>query len=273
MPYFTVIEDLCRKDGICASVCPAHAIKGPKGALPFMRPGGESSCIACGQCMAFCPHGAARIDVLPAEDLLPIDRSLLPKVEAVNMLIRTRRSIRHFKKEAVPRELLERVLAETRHAPSAKNRRPVRWLVVHSPKAMQRVGDLVAAWLEDCINAPGSRPFIPESKGLLRAWRAGLDPLFRGAPHLALAVTPKDWKWAASDAAIALTYLELAALPHSIGACWAGYVSTAAQAYAPLAHYLGVGEHEDVQGGQMLGFIALRPTASAPRKALPLNWL
>lgn len=273
MPVFSVVQELCHQDGICASVCPAHVIKGPKGATPFMRPGGEASCIACGQCMAFCPHGAARVDALPLDDLQRLDRDLLPGPEALGMLIRSRRSIRHFKKEPVPKALLAEVLAQTRYAPSAKNRRPVRWVLAYTAKSMREVGDLVAAWLESCVNNPTEGPFIPESKALLRAWRSGLDPLFRGAPHLALAVAPKDWKWAASDAAIALTYLELAALPHNIGACWAGYVSTAAQLYKPLATYLGLDEHEQVQGGQMLGFIGLRPSFSAPRKALPANWL
>ena len=272
MPVFSVIEDLCRQDGICASVCPAHAIKGPKGATPHMRPGAEAHCIACGQCMAFCPHGAARIDVLPPEDMHPIARKLLPDAQALDMLFYSRRSIRHFKKEAVPKELLERVLAATRHAPSAKNRRPVRWVTLYEAAAMQAVGDLAVQWLEAGLRAP-SGPLIPESKGLIRAWRAGLDPLFRGAPHLVLAVTRTGKRWGPIDAAIALTYLELAALPHGVGACWAGYVTTAAQHHAPLQQILGLSPEEQVSGGQMLGFTALRPTSSAPRRPLPVRWL
>lgn len=272
MPVFSVIEDLCRQDGICASICPAHVIKGPKGKTPFMRPDKQNACIACGQCMAFCPHGAARVDVLPLEDLHKIERKSLPDATTVEALCRARRSIRHFKKEPVPKDLLAEVLAATRHAPSAKNSRPVRWITVYEAGAMRAVGDLVADWLKNCIERPQG-PLFPEAKALLRAWRSGLDPLFRGAPHLVLAVTPADMAWAQSDAAIALTYLELAALPRNIGACWAGYVSTAAQRHKPLQDYLGLGPDEKVQGGQMLGFIALRPTASAPRQALPVAWL
>lgn len=272
MPRFSIIADLCRQDGICASVCPAHVIKGVEGQTPAMRPGGEHSCISCGHCMAFCPHGAARIDALPVEDMRRITRKNLPDAESVELLLASRRSIRHFKKEPVPRELLARVLAADRYAPSAKNARSVRWLVVYEPETMRAVGDITSEWLEATAADASTPPPIAEAALLARAWRRGNDPLFRGAPHLVFAVTPADNRWAAIDAAIALTYLELAALPHAIGACWAGYVSTAARLHKPLRALLGLAENETVSGGQMLGFMALRPTFSAPRLPLPVEW-
>lgn len=237
-----------------------------------MRPDKEDACIACGHCMAFCPSGAARVDVLPVDDMLPIDRKLLPSAEQAEMLIKTRRSTRRFKPEPVPRELLQRVLAATRHAPSAKNGRPVRYIVAHERDTLKRIGDCAVEWLAASLTSK-SGPAMPEAGALARAWRSGLDPLFRGAPHLVLAVAEKTRPWAEGDSAIALTYLEMAALVHGIGACWAGYVTHAARQYEPLQRLLGVQEHEAVQGGQMLGFISLRPTASAPRTPFPEHWL
>lgn len=273
MPFFTVIPELCRQDGICASVCPVHALKGPKGQLPFMRPGKEQSCIACGHCMAFCPHGAARVDALPLEDMRRIDRALLPDAEVVEMLCRARRSIRQFTTEPVPKDVLERVLGVARHAPSAKNDRPVRFIVAREPEMMRAIGNSVANWLALGLDKPESRLRVAEAGGLIRAWRMGLDPLLRGAPHAVFAVTPKGAPWGETDAAIALTYIELAALAHGIGACWAGYATLAARHHVPLQKLLGIGRDERVQGGQMLGFRALRPTASAPRAPLPVHWL
>ncbi|MDL2316181.1 nitroreductase family protein [Desulfovibrio sp. OttesenSCG-928-A18] len=273
MPRFSVVPELCRQDGICASVCPAHVIKGPKGMTPVMKPGREDSCIACGQCMAFCPHGAARVDVLPLEDMQPIDRKTLPDASSLDQLFRSRRSTRHYKNEPVPKELLEQLLAATRHAPSAKNRRALRWVLVYEPDMMRAIGDAVCDWLGEMLADAAKAPLLGEAKALVRAWRSGLDPFFRGAPHLALAVTPKGAHWAEADAAIALTYLELAALPHKVGCCWAGYVSTAARMHQPLQSLLGLTENELVSGGQMLGFIALRPTSSAPRRPFPVHWL
>ena len=47
-----------------------------------------------------------------------------------------RRSIRRFKDQAVPRELIERVLAATVLAPSGKNRQPWRFVVVGEEKRL-----------------------------------------------------------------------------------------------------------------------------------------
>ncbi len=267
MPIFTANADLCRKDGICASVCVAHAIKGPKGELPRMRPGAEASCIACGHCMAFCPHGAAKVDVLEGR-AVPIERSLLPSAEAADLLLISRRSARRFKKTPVDQERIGQLLETARYAPTAKNRRPVRWVAVHAAKSMAELGDCIAQYLE----GPGGEHMV-EARRLARAWRSGLDPLFRGAPHLILAVTPKEWKWGAVDAAIALTYLELAAHAHGLGACWAGYVTWAAQNHAPVRRLLGVEENEQVSGGQVLGVPSLRPRAVPPRLRAPVSWL
>ncbi len=273
MPIFSVVSELCRADGICARVCPANVIKGHAGQEPVMRPEAAESCIACGHCMAFCPFGAARVDVLSLEEMLPLDTGRLPDAESVEMLCRSRRSIRQFKKEPVAKELLERILTTARHAPSAKNRRPVRWLAVYEREKLKTVGDCMADWLEGTAADAGAAARFPEAEGLARSWRRGLDPFFRGAPHLVLAVTPKDWGWGAVDAAISLTYVEIAALPHKVGACWAGYVTAAARAYEPLRKLLGLAEGEEVAGGQMLGHIGLYPTAAAPRSPFPLQWL
>lgn len=273
MPVFTAIPELCRRDGICASVCPAHLIRGPKGRLPSMRPGAEDACIACGHCMAFCPHGAARVDVLPLEEMRKIDRSRIPDAASLDMLFRVRRSIRHFTKEPIPKDVLERVLSASRHAPSAKNGRPARFIVAYEPDMMRKIGNHVADWLKLYLADPEGKPALADAKGLIRAWRMGMDPLFRGAPHVVLAATSKDAKWGEADTAIALTYIELEALMHGIGACWAGYISIAARHHPPLQELLGLGADERIQGGQMLGFTALRPTASAPRRPLPVHWL
>ena len=269
MPVFSVVEDLCRADGICSKVCPVNVIKGPVGHVPVMRPDSERNCIACGHCMAFCPHGAARVDALPLEEMLPLDKKALPDAEVLEMLFRTRRSIRQFKKDPVSRGLLERILLAARHAPSAKNERPVRWIMVYEREKMKAMGNSMAEWME----ALSGENTFPQAREHARAWRQGLDPFFRGAPHLLLAVTPKSWAWGGIDAAISLTYVELAAMAHSVGACWAGYVTIAAHGHGALRQLLGVAEDESVSGGQMLGYIGLHPTASAPRAPFPLQWL
>ena len=64
--------------------------------------------------------------------------------------------------------------------------------------------------------------------------KEGDDRLLRGAPHVAIAVTPAEYGWP-EDGAIALTYLELAAHAMGIGCCWGGYLTTAIRSFKGCA--------------------------------------
>lgn len=64
-------------------------------------------------------------------------------------IIRMRRSVRKFKAEPVPRAVVERLLAAALSAPSSRNTRSTRFLVVDDPAA-------VAGWPGCAITAQGS---------------------------------------------------------------------------------------------------------------------
>lgn len=267
MPKFIVHQERCKQCGICAQVCPAKILKGAEGALPFQRPNTEDRCIACGHCTAFCPHRACDIDVLPAGEYRPVQRDLLPSAEAVAMLCQSRRSTRQYKQDPVSRELLAGVLDTVRYAPTAKNQQELRFLCL-GRSSLNTLGDCLTAWLED----PGTTRHIPEAKGLAQAWKAGADPIFRGAPHLVCVIGPRGNHWAAADAAIAASYLELAALPHKLGCCWAGYAMSGIEMHRPARAYLGLGDDEAVHAAQMIGFMRLRPLGIPARKPLQCDW-
>lgn len=48
----------------------------------------------------------------------------------LNAFLRMRRSVREFKPDPVPREVLEGVLDAARYAPTASNRQDLGWIVV-----------------------------------------------------------------------------------------------------------------------------------------------
>lgn len=57
-------------------------------------------------------------------------------------LIEKRRSIRKFSERAVPREVVDRILHETLSAPSARNTRTTRLVVVDDPVLVARMADM-----------------------------------------------------------------------------------------------------------------------------------
>jgi nitroreductase len=68
-------------------------------------------------------------------------------LQTLYSLIESRKSIRKFKKEVVPREILERILNAAVHAPSGKNRQNWRFFVVQGRKRDEYLKYSQKSWL------------------------------------------------------------------------------------------------------------------------------
>ena len=105
--------------------------------------------------------------------------------------MRTRRSIRQFSDEPVPRELIEAALAVAGTAPSGANQQPWTFVVVSDPAVKQRIRD-AAEHEEHLLYAERA------SEQYLRA----IEPIGTNAskPHLTdapyvIAVFEQAWRW------------------------------------------------------------------------------
>lgn len=188
---FSVDPGLCRRDGICAAVCPARIITCVAGELPHMSAAAEKRCIRCGQCMAFCPTAACSAPDCDVREQLQLRPERFPGPEQVEELIFRRRSIRNFKAKPVPKELLERILNAARFAPSSHNTQPLRWLVTDSKDKVRQLAELTVGLLEQLPEKDPGVALRLHAAGLARAWHDGYDVIMRDAPHLVLALAPK----------------------------------------------------------------------------------
>lgn len=269
---FTIDND-CLKCGLCAELCPARVIKFEKGRSPQPVPEAESRCIRCGQCVVFCPVGAFVLNFQPKAERRAIDPAELPSAEAAETFLRSRRSIRRFKNEPANEALVVRILESVRYAPSASNSQPVRWIVIRERKSLLELGLMTAGYFQK--RAEGKdEPRLKHLAAVADAQERGQDVIFRNAPQLALAVVSRDYLYP-EDAAIALTYFELAAHALGVGCCWAGYFTSAARENEEIQKYLKLSPEELVVGGQMFG-LPQEPALGKilpPRKEPDLTWL
>lgn len=114
--------------------------------------------------------------------------------------IKTRRSIRSYRKEPIEEEKIRRVLEAARLAPSAANRQPWRFILVTDPEIRENLG---AAYD--------------------REW-------FFSAPAIVVACAVPEEAWVRSDGeeywkvdiSIAMQNLVLAAWEEGLGTCWIG---------------------------------------------------
>lgn len=272
MEFLRVDREACTGCGLCSRACPLHLIiQEEPGEPPQPRKGKEEACIACGHCMSACPAEALQVGVLSARDFVPVRRDLRLSPEQAAQFLRSRRSVRAYLDRPASREDLLAVLDATRWAPSGHHSQCVRWTLLASREAVLAAASLTADWMRGQVESGDAAAAALHLDGVVRAFENGKDLICRGAPALALALAPLPGASAPTpreDAVIAVAYAELAAHGLGLGACWAGYVTFAAQHHAPLRGYLEVPEGFAVYGGLMLGRPAFRYSAIPPRKAL-----
>ena len=266
MSLVTIDHTLCRRDGICRAVCPMNLFEEDNERFPVFRNGAEQNCIACGHCVAVCPTGALGHEQLPLENAPLIDHSLTASAVAVDQLIKGRRSIREFSDEPVGKTLVEEIIDASRFAPSAINRQPVEWLIVHTPAEVKRLAGLVVEYLRKCGDIG------PRYAQIVDLWDQGGDPILRNAPHLVLVHAPKEWVWSTVDCTIALTQFEMSAVAHGFGTCWAGFLMWAAREHPPIGEALGLPAGNGVFGALMFGLPRYRYHRFPPREQARIEW-
>ena len=272
MSRFVVDESRCRRDGICAAVCPAGILVPGGTSPPTLVPGGEGLCISCGHCVAACPYGACSLDTMPTEACLPVRPEWHLTPEQAEHFLRSRRSIRAYKDAPVDPGRLERLIRVARFAPSGNNGQPVRWLVISGREPVRALAGHVVDWVRAILQR---RPETGRGMGLdrlLAAWDAGRDPVCRSAPHLVVTHAPAGDVTAPSACTLALAYLELAAPSFGLGCCWAGYLQMVALHWPPLREALALPEGEAFCGALMVGEPRYRYHRLPLRKEPEITW-
>ena len=260
MNLITVDAKACKRDGMCLEVCPVGCIEADAEGLPREAP--ESTCIACGHCVAVCPHGALANAKVDTGACRPVPKNL-PGEEAVRGLMLSRRSVRAYKDKPVTPATLTGLLETARFAPTAVNTQHVSWTACTDPAKVHEVAGLCMEWLRGA-------GFYPK---MVEAWDKGHDAAMRGAPAFVVAHSPSDYLWGEVDCTIALSYLELAAAAAGLGTCWAGLLTKAAQASAALTTLMDIPEGSVVHGGLMMGYPKFRYRLVPPRNQLRVNWI
>jgi nitroreductase/NAD-dependent dihydropyrimidine dehydrogenase PreA subunit len=240
MTQITVDASKCAHDGLCARVCPGGVLCVHPDRPPEVDP--VATCIACGHCASVCPHGAIALDGVGGEALDPLPRGWRLDGERVGQLLRGRRSTRAFREESLTRQTLAALIELASHAPSGRNSQPLAWTVIEDRVAVRAVAEATICWLRSCLAKGAPLAGGLGAERLVSRWDAGQDPICRSAPHLVVAHADAEVTYESSkvSGAIAITYLDLAAVSLGAGTCWAGYVGAAAEASSAVHAMLGV---------------------------------
>lgn len=272
MGLFTVERELCMRDGVCAAECPRKIIGTDADGFPIPAEGAEALCVDCGHCVAVCPTGAISLARMPRELCAIIEDGLKLSPEQASQYLKSRRSVRSYKKEPLPREVILKIMDIVRYAPTGMNTQDVQWTVI-GPEGSRRVAESVIGWMRALVALGSPMAGAYNAKSIVEGWEAGTDFIMRGAPQLVVAHAHKDNALAQIDCTIALTYLMLAAIPYGAGTCWAGFVQLAAAMSQDVLKSLGLPEGHRCNGAMMLGFPSHEFQRIPSRKEPVINWV
>lgn len=161
-------------------------------------------------------------------------------------LMNTRRSVRRYKADMVPQEILDSIIQAGLYAPSGKGQQNTIILQV-TDKAL--------------------RDEIVRRNCAIGGWEAGFDP-FYGAPAMLIVLAKKDWPNRVYDGSVVMENLMLAAHALGLGSCW---IHRAKEEFETpwgkeLLKSLGIEEEYEGIGHCALGWPDGEPPRAAERK-------
>ena len=273
MGLLKIDESKCRKDGICAMDCPTAIIRlKDEDSFPTISHESEGLCIVCGHCVAVCPHGALSHVHVPIEQCTTIEKELILDEKQAIQFLRSRRSIRIFKDQAVEKGKIKKLIEIARYAPTASNSQLVEWRIITDKKKMHTLSGLVVEWVQDVVCGKTQRAAPPYFAKFLEAWEAGYDAVLRNAPVLIVAYAPKEASNGMVDLTLALSYLDLMAPAMGLGTCWAGLLQGAMLSSSELKKELGLPADYPNHYPMMIGYPKFKYHRLPERKPPKITW-
>jgi nitroreductase len=184
--------------------------------------------------------------------------SELISYNSMYQLLRSIRSIRQYKKQEIPYEIIEKVINSMRYAPTGGNMRNLKCLVISDKDKINFLSNSIIDALE-----------YGEAKDRLNSRRdKGIDPIFYHAPCVLILYSKNPWD--TRNVTIAITYGMISAQTLGLGCCWIGYAHGILMEHPGLCRDM-TGIETNVLGVISLGYPAVKYFRAPPRPPLDIK--
>ena len=248
-------KEKCIGCGMCERACVANNIKIENNkAMTYFE-----KCILCGHCFAICPSNAIQI-IGMQNDYMHKEEDV--KLDAKKVLdnIAQRRSIRHFKKQTIPEEVITQILEAGRLTHTAKNMQDVSFIVLDKQKEhFEKMAVSLFRKLKPIANRFSKMNKHNEIKD---------NFFFFNAPLVIVILAENK-----TNGILAAQNMEFVAEANGLGVLYSGFFSVAANVSRKIRKQLQVPKHKKVAMTLVLGYPAITYLRSAPRKKLDVTYL
>jgi nitroreductase/NAD-dependent dihydropyrimidine dehydrogenase PreA subunit len=273
MDILAVEQSRCLKDRICTEVCPKNIIMIDNNGHPYIEENNQSECIKCGHCVVVCPVAALTLSDIKPSDCSDIFDSWKISSDAMDRFMKSRRSIRSYKKKNIEKEKLEKLIDIARYAPSGLNIQPVKWKIINDREKIQHMIDLSMDWMKYVIKEKFPWAEALNMHKFVAEYDSGKDPILKGAPAIIVAYGDKKEVSLERSSTIALSYLELASYSFDLGVCWAGYFEAIIKFCKPVRDIVGLSRKDQCTGVLMIGYPKFKYKKIPTRKPVDITWL
>jgi len=235
---FKIDKTKCIKCGQCAKDCITKIIEFDKENFPIIN--NENYCIKCQHCLAICPTGALSILNRNPEDS-EICGNFLEEEKLLN-LIKSRRSIRQYKPENLPKETLEKLKNMLKYPPTGCNFHNLHISIIDDIETMDIFREMVNSKIKNLLSTNIMNPITKKFAKYKNAFLNGEDIIFRDAPHMIVISTPISAPCATEDGIINLSNFELYAQTIGVGTLWCGFAQICLKMFPDLCEYLEIPE-------------------------------
>jgi nitroreductase/NAD-dependent dihydropyrimidine dehydrogenase PreA subunit len=266
LPILGIDYDKCINCGACLTLCPAKLFSnGEKNdRVIFQDP--NRMCISCGHCIAGCPENAVLKKGMGESysfDGVEKPETIISYGSLYNLL-QAHRSIRRYKKEKVPSNILSKVFDAMQYAPTGMNLRSETVSVLSDDSRIKALSDAVQ---KELLSSPQVAAIYGEV--FARLAKEFRSPVFYDAPHIIFVSSNMGVAGESNTIGIIITYGRLAAQTLGLGTCWNGWTQAAMELNPKIKEMAGVKGRKI--GVFTLGYPDMTFYRTAPRVHKPVR--
>ncbi len=268
----TIINtEKCTGCATCIKTCAALVLKMDNGKAVVDKP---YFCIRCGHCGSVCPENAITETGTETKMITASEIKKIPSPESLQMLFRSRRSVRHYKNKPISKKDMDKILNAGRYTATGTNSQNIRYLLYEDPEKLQELKNIITPIMIKLFKLGGRMAkmsfgkklfgdalaermkdiYLPGMDILKERLDNGEDRVFWNAPAMIMVFAEKLDETASFSCSAALYNCSLMAHTLGIGCCFNGFLQTVVNQKTKIKTMLGIPKYMKCYGIMTLGY-------------------